>query len=55
MRVRGNAWKRVPEREENGRKRNISAAAAARISPSAGPVRAAFKSVTPAWKKISGD
>jgi hypothetical protein len=55
MRVRGKTWKRVPEREETGRKRNISAAAAARISPFAGPVPAAFKSVTPAWKKISGE
>jgi hypothetical protein len=55
MRVRGNPWKGVPEREETGRKRNISVAAAARISSSAGPAPAVFKSVTPAWKKISGD
>jgi hypothetical protein len=55
MRARGSPWKRVPEREKNERKGNISVVAAVRISPSAGSAPAAFKSATPAWKKISGD
>jgi hypothetical protein len=55
MRVGGNSWKGVPGREETGRRKNISAAAAVNNSPSAGPAPAAFKSATPAWKKIFGD
>jgi hypothetical protein len=53
--MRRSGWKRVQEQKKAERRKNIIAPAAMRISPSAGPVRAAFRSATPAWKKISGD
>jgi hypothetical protein len=55
MTAGGSPWKRVFEQEKSERKRNISVAAVVRIGRSAGPAPAAFKSVIPAWKRISGD